>query len=211
MVRELIPSRGAVAEPLLLEVVRPLNATDLDRLAEAPKVGVPMIQRLRAIHHRQAQLLAEGKQLREVAAIVGCTPQRLTQLQTDPTFIELVGYYRDQIMVQQLEDSARLRDKLVDVGEMAVDELRERLEDDAARKRMGVDQLRKIGEFAMDRTVAPPKAAPMIASAPTAITISIGTAPVKRPDEPGQKTIDGRAETAGNDLPLPGEENAEGK
>jgi|HubBroStandDraft_2_1064218.scaffolds.fasta_scaffold141923_1 hypothetical protein len=89
---DLIPSRGAVAEPLVLEVVRELTPGDIARLSEAPKVGVPMIQRLRATHHRQAQLLAAGHSLTEVAAIVGCTTARLTQLQNDPTFIDLVAY-----------------------------------------------------------------------------------------------------------------------
>jgi hypothetical protein len=172
---DLIPSRGAIAEPLLMEVTRDITHEDLLRLGEAPKVSVPVLQKLRATHHRQAQLLAQGKKLTEVAAIVGCTTQRLVQLQVDPTFVELVSFYKDQIMVVALEDGARLRDKLVDVGEMAVDELRDRLEDDIARKRMRTGDVRQIAEFAMDRTVAPPKAAPNQQLSPAAITINFGT------------------------------------
>ncbi len=211
MAREIIPSRGAVAEPLIIEVMRQLAADDLPRLIGAPKVGVPAIQRLRAIHHRQAQLLAEGRKITEVAAIVGCTPQRITQLQNDPTFVELVSYYQDQVMRSQLEDAARLRDKIVDVGEMAIDELRDRMENDGERKRMGVDQLRKIGEFAMDRTVAPVKAAPIQLTTPTAITISIGNnlpRPKTENDGSHPKIVEHKplnADTEGNALPLPGE------
>lgn len=172
---DLIPSRGAVAEPLALEVLRPLTARDMERLGEAPKVGVPILQRLRATHHRQAQLLASGKSVSETAAIVGCTPQRLTQLQADPAFSDLVAYYQDQLMAAMLSDTARLKDKIVDVGEMAVDELRERMEDDAKRRAMKTGEIRRIAEFAMDRTVAPPVVAPPTNTAPAAITINFGT------------------------------------
>jgi hypothetical protein len=172
---DIIPTRGAIAEPLVLEVTREITGDDLRRMGEAPAVGVPMVQKLRAVHHRQAQLLASGKTHGQVAAIVGCTVQRLVQLQQDAAFKDLVEYYKDQIMVLALEDGARLRDKIIDVGEMAVDELRERLENDEVRKRMRTGDVRQIAEFAMDRTVAPPKAAPNAASPPAAVTINFGT------------------------------------
>lgn len=178
---DLIPSRGAIAEPLLLEVTRELTQEDLLRLGESPKVAVPVLQKLRAQHHRQAQLLAQGKSLKEVAAIVGCTSQRLVQLQNDPTFSELVSYYKEQNIAALLEDSVRLQAKIVDVGEMAVDELAVRLEDDAQRAHMSTANVRQIAEFAMDRTVAPPKAAPNVMQPPAAITINFGT-PIDRPD-----------------------------
>lgn len=173
---ELIPSRGAIAEPLLMEVSRELVASDINRLGQAPKVGVPVLQRLRATHHRQAALLAEGKTPTQVAAIVGCTVQRLVQLQQDPTFAELVAFYNDQMMSNLLSDAARLKAKIIDVGEMAVDELHDRMEDDQKRKNMPVGEIRKIAEFAMDRTVAPPQAAPNTVAPPQNITISFGTA-----------------------------------
>ena len=188
---DLIPSRGAFSEPLLMEVTRQLTAQDLTRLADAPKVSVPILQKLRATHHRQAQLLAEGRKINEVAAIVGCTPQRLTQLMVDPTFTELVAFYQDQNMVGMLEDAARLRDKLVDVGEMAVDELRARLETDDGIKKVRTSELRQIAEMAMDRTVAPPKAAPPPSSAPAAITINFGTSLRNIENDP-VKTIEGK-------------------
>ena len=180
-----LPARGAVAEPLLIEVERELTSADLALLSDAPKVSVPVLQKLRAIHHRQAQLLASGKSVGEVAAIVGCTPQRLVQLRIDPTFCELVAYYQDQIMSAMLSDTSRLADKIVDLGEMAVDELRERMEDEGKRKALPIGEVRKVAEFAMDRTVAPPKVAAPPTAAPAAITINFGTK-VRQP----QLTID---------------------
>ena len=187
---DLIPSRGAIAEPLLLEVERQLTAQDLTHLNEAPKVSVPILQKLRATHHKQAQLLASGKSVKEVAAIVGCTPQRLVQLQVDPTFCELIAYYQDQQMSLMLQDSARLADKIVDLGEMAVDELRDRFEDEGKRKSMQTGNVLKVAEFAMDGTVAPPKVASQPAAAPANITINFGT-PVKR-DNPQALTIESK-------------------
>lgn len=202
-----LPARGRPASPLLMEVTRALTAGDLDRLSEAPKVSVPTVQRLRAIHHRQAQLLAQGKKVSEVAAIVGCSVQRIVQLQVDPAFTQLVEYYSDQIMVLALEDGARLRDKLIDLGEQAVDELRDRMEDDTKRQSMPVGEVRKIAEFAMDRTVAPPKTAVPPNSAPAAITINFGTALRNVPtDDEDAPQIEGKVEPESEPLPEPGEE-----
>jgi hypothetical protein len=190
---DLIPQRGAIAEPLLLEVDRQISAADLARAGDAPKVTVPILQKLRATHHRQALLLAQGKPVREVAMIVGCTPQRLTQLMVDPTFVELVEYYKDQVIAAMLSDAARLQDKLVDVGEMAVDEIRDRLEDDQKRGNMPVGELRKIAELALDRTVAPPKNAAPASTAPATVTINFGTPlrDVSKEDNGGTPMIEG--------------------
>jgi hypothetical protein len=192
---DLIPTRGAIAEPLVLDVVREITHEDILRLGEAPHVGVPTLQKLRHIHHRQARLLAEGRKVGEVAAIVGCTPQRLVQLQNDPAFQDLVAYYADQLMVTELEDATRLRSKLIDVGEMAVDELQARLENDALRSRMSTRDVQQVAEMAMDRTVAPPKAAPPANVAPTAITINFGTK-VGVPQAPEGRTIEATVEDA---------------
>jgi hypothetical protein len=185
---DLIPSRGAIAEPLYLSVERELNNADLLRVGDAPKVTVPILQKLRATHHRMAVLLAQGKPINEIAMIVGCTPQRLVQLQIDPTFSELVNYYTDQTVVMMLTDGARLADKIVDLGEAAVDELRERMDDEQKRRNMPVGEIRKIAEFAMDRTVAPPKSAPQSVAPPAAITINFGT-PLKAIPAGGHLTV----------------------
>lgn len=193
-----IPRRGRPAAPLVLEAVRELTPEDLLRLPQAPKTGVPILQKLRAIHHRQAQLLASGRSPTEVAAIVGVTVQRLVQLQVDPAFAQLVAYYHDQMMTAELENATRLAAKIIDVGELAVDELRERLEDDDKRRKVHIGEIRKIAEFAMDRTVAPPKTALPTQNAPQAITINFGT-PIKKPPA----TLEGEATESEAPLLLP--------
>lgn len=52
------------------------------------------IEEMRANHHLQARLLAEGREVDEVAAIVGKTASQLESLLDDPTFRELMAYYR---------------------------------------------------------------------------------------------------------------------
>lgn len=208
---ELIPSRGALAEPLLMEVTRELSSGDILRLADAPKVNVPVLQKLRAVHHRQAQLLAQGKKPTEVAVIVGCTVQRLIQLQNDPTFAELISYYHDQLMVGMLEDATRIQGKLVDAGEQAVDEILDRMEDPAKMAKIPIGELRQIAELGLDRTVAPPKTAPPQTNVPAHVTINFGTTlrppqdPELRAEGPGGsvaldaslKTIEGEVEGDG--------------
>ena len=174
---DLFPPAGRPRK-LHMEVVRELTAEDLRalRTPAACASGPPPLQKLRASHHQQAKLLAEGKKIVEVAAIVGVTPERIHQLQHDPAFIELVAYYQDQIMSAALDDARRVQGKLVDIAEMAVDELSERLEDEGARKAMPIGELRKIAEMGLDRTVAPPKATSSAPPPPTAITLNFGSA-----------------------------------
>lgn len=198
---ELIPARGAIAEVFTMEVTRELTSADLTLLtrlssSEKTRTSVPALKKLRATHHHQAQLLAQGKTVKEIAAIVGCTPQRLVQLQVDPTFTELVKYYQDQVMTALMDDTIRLQRKLTDLGEMAVDELAERMEDDEARKRMRTGDVRQIAELALDRTVAPPKTTQNTQSPPAEITINFGT-PIRHPEDrdvirgPNDKIIEG--------------------
>jgi len=176
MVRgDLIPSRGAIAEDLSLEVLRELTLDDMKRLADSPKLGVPVIQKLRSIHHTQARMLAEGKKLIDVANAVGCSTQRLVQLQNDPTFAELVIYYRDQINVVAIDRAQRMQEQILDVGEQALDELQARMDDEEKRSKMPVGEIRKLAEFAMDRTVAPPRTVNNAPTAPATVTINFGT------------------------------------
>lgn len=175
MPNELLAARGAIAAPLRLEVSRELTQADLTRLHDAARTGVPPIQKIRAIHHRQALLLAEGKTPTQVAAIVGCTVQRLVQLQNDPTFTDLMSYYKDQMIVTHLSDAQRLQGKLIDAGEMAMDEIISRLEDPEKISKIPIAEVRKIVEMASDRTVAPPKTSTPAVTPPQAITINFGT------------------------------------
>lgn len=184
MAQDLIPKRGKFSL-LGLEVVRELNLSELPQLALIPPTGPPEIQAVSARHKLQARLVAEGRSNLEVADIVGCTPQRIYQLKQMKTFQELVSYFQDQIQEGGIEDAQRFQGKLLQAGELALDELNERLGDDQQRKLLPVGELRKITEMAADRTVAPSKSAPQGTSPPQSITLNFGTT-VK----PKEKIID---------------------
>jgi hypothetical protein len=74
------------------------------------------------------------------------------------------------------------------------------MEDDKRRQSLPMGEIRKIAEFAMDRTVAPMKTAAVSTQPPTAVTINFGTSLRSHDDttrasaarfEPEPETIDG--------------------
>jgi len=177
-----IPRRGAVAQPAVMSLVREITEADLERLALALPTAPPPLQKARAIHHKQAQLLAEGYSVNEVAAIVGSTAQRISLLKNDQTFAELISYYQDQRAEIEFETHRRIQNTLVDVLELAAGEIQERLSDDTARSAVALPELRKLAEFAADRTVAPPRATQQgSALPPTKIELNFGYKPQAEP------------------------------
>lgn len=181
----MLPTRGRPGAVLLMTTERELTPSDLMNLSlsdqQAPTVydAAPKLQRLRESHHRAARLLARGLSVRDVAFEVGRTPQRISDLLHDPTFQELVSSY--QAANEQVETAAtqRIQTKLVDVAELATDEILDRLEDDAKRASIPVGELRQIAAMGLDRTLAPPKTAQPIVSTPTHITFNMGTKDIR--------------------------------
>ena len=166
---------GRVAQPITLTAVRELSRADLLRLATEPSapVAAPALQRLRAPHHAAARLLAAGKSAMEVAVIVGRTPQRIRDLQKDPTFQELVAYYADQITTADISDASRLNRKLNIIAESAAEEIIDRLSDPVRMERVPMSELRQLTEMGADRTTNPPKTAVPVSVAPQHITFNI--------------------------------------
>lgn len=174
-------------DPLVISLVRELTQADLARLGEALPTTVPPLQKARAIHHKQAQLLAEGRSNEEVASIVGTTSARISVLRNDPTFRELLALYTDQQQTLEFESQTRIHHTLVDVLELAATELQDRLIDEPTRKALPTSEIRKIAEFAGDRTIAPPRATQQGSPLPpTRIELNFGF----KPKDNEIKTID---------------------
>jgi len=193
MAHDLLPSRGRPGGTgLIMTVERELTAEDIARLSSEPRtpVSVPPIQRLKASHHAAARHLASGKNVRETAFLVGCTPQRITQLQADPSFNHLCDYYREQVTEGSLQEIERVQTKLRILAETATDILQERLDDPAKAETLPIGELRQIGAFGFDRTVAPPKTANTLPAAPVNVTFNMGPRDIR-------KTID----QDGNEIP----------
>lgn len=180
----MLPSRGRAGIVLTMTTVRRLTPQDfLDaQLKPTTKMAAPIIQKLRTIHHRTAILVAEGRPDEEVALLVGYTAQRVRDLKVDPAFSELVSGYKSQITELLVADSARIQAKLVDVFELATDEIQERLEDPKKRGELPIGELRQVAAFAGDRSVAPPKAAPTNTPPPVHVTFNVGSRDIRPKD-----------------------------
>lgn len=152
---------------LNLEVLRELTPEDL----LGKPGGVPQraaLQRVRAVHHAQARMLARGDSVGHVAAALGSSRAGLEALQDDPTFKELVTYYREQLDTIYLttHEEASL------LARMAMGELRERLETTPGK--FSENQLRELAIAMLDRTDLPPRTGQsQVVAAPT-ITFNFG-------------------------------------
>ena len=124
----LIPGPGRF-KALEVTFIRELEDSDLlDVLDGAPVSGPASLATIRHAHHRIAQLLVEGKPPSMVSLITGYTPGRISALQNDPVFNELLAYYAGQ--VEQVHVDTLERMKVLNLT--AMEELSERLETDPA-------------------------------------------------------------------------------
>lgn len=120
-------TRGRAAKPLHAEYIRDLSEADIASLSlEGRETGksVP-IKELRERHHQVARLLALGNKPGEVSAMTGMSPSRISVLQADPTFKELVEFYSGQ----ETQAMADMRAQMTTMSLDALQELMSRLED----------------------------------------------------------------------------------
>lgn len=107
----------------MLDLLGPVRDVELDEVI--PPAKPPSIARLRESHHAVARLIAKGLRVAEVSSQTGYSISRLSILQNDPSFIELVAFYR--------EDSERVSKEMeaqfLLVGLDFMQELHERLLD----------------------------------------------------------------------------------
>jgi len=106
-----------------------------DLLDALPAFGRPQLPRtgressaslaeIKVQHHKLAQLVAAGLDNTKVAAIAGYSPAYVGQMKNhNPAFRELVSYYLNNHELELLE----VRAKQARLGELAVDELTDRL------------------------------------------------------------------------------------
>lgn len=141
----------SVAPPQRQLIVLPggeVTAADLELVKAYGSRGhtVSPRKRLTERHHASARLLAAGTTPGRVAIITGLTRQSITLLQNDPSFKELVAYYRDQV-----EDEYRgMHAQLAGLGVDALEEIRNRLEEEP--EKIGFNSLMEIVKITADRT-----------------------------------------------------------
>lgn len=94
--------RGKIATEPSVTNVRALTRDDLmvlkeDRGVSKDAQGNGIVQRLRDPHHRVARLIAAGLRYEEIAERTGYSYARVSTLQRDPAFQELVARYRKTV------------------------------------------------------------------------------------------------------------------
>jgi len=126
-----VKTRGRSLSPLELEIMGSIEPADLIAREDEGQLETsqpPTLARLRGIHHDIARLLATGLSPAEVSAITGYSPSRISTLQNDPSFKELLSFYaqkdaevfvdvRKRLATLGMDASAELSDRLVDKPE----------------------------------------------------------------------------------------------
>ena len=126
-----VKTRGRALTSLELEILGSIEPGDLvcrETDGGLPSSETPTLARLRGIHHDIARLLATGLTPAEVSATTGYSPSRISTLQNDPSFKELLAFYsnkeaevfvdvRKRLAVLGLDASAELTDRLVEKPE----------------------------------------------------------------------------------------------
>lgn len=135
-------------------VERDLGSDEAEAASAVTESKAPLLRRISERHRRLARLIAEGLPPGDAAVACGYTVARVSVLQTDPAFSELVHFYRGQID----EQFSTIAEKLSTMTGIAADEIIERLED--RPEEFEKDDLLKIITAGADRLGFSPKAAP---------------------------------------------------
>lgn len=141
---------GRAQRVLSAVVVRELDDADVAALGAEKGSRAPALKRLSERHHALARCLASGMAAGDAAITCGYDPSRVSILQADPAFKELLSFYRESVAVKYLDMHGVLAGLSLD----AAMELRERLEDDmqADEKKMTAAQLVELVKLGADRT-----------------------------------------------------------
>ena len=140
--------RRVAAAPVVTEVVRELRDADLVLLGQQPVAARngTSLRRLRESHHKVARLLADGLEPAEVAMTSGYSLSRVYVLSNDPSFRELVSFYRDNKNKEYSDFHSRLAMLATD----ATQELHARLDEEP--EKMSNEFLADLVKTLADRT-----------------------------------------------------------
>lgn len=142
-----VKTRGRTMSPLELEIISSISEEDLLDRSEGALVSseAPTLSRIRGIHHEIARLLASGLKPADVSAATGYSLSRISILQKDPSFRELLSFYEsksDEVFVD-------VRKRMAVLGLDAASELADRLENKP--ETLSNSQLIEITKASLDR------------------------------------------------------------
>lgn len=148
---DLFRTRGRARADVAAVQVRELEEADLHALATTERATkAPPLKRLAERHHALARCLASGMEPGNAAIVCGYDRSRVSILQADPAFKELVTFYAADVQEKYMD----LHGVLAGLSLDAAMELRERLEADmqADDKSISVGQLMELTKLGADRT-----------------------------------------------------------
>lgn len=150
MATDIFRTTGRASKPLTAVQVRELDSVDIALLQEEKGSKAPPLKRLSERHHALARCLASGMEPGDAAITCGYVVSRVSILQADPAFQELLAFYRQSVEAKYLDMHGVLAGLSLD----AAMELRERLETDmeAEKKEISVGQLTELVKLGADRT-----------------------------------------------------------
>lgn len=137
---------GRKSAPIEAVVARPLRQADFVLLSECRSVAPIPIERITERHHAAARLTAQGLKPGEIAAILGYTVARLSNLRRDKAFQDLVELYMDTKEAEFVEVNARM----AGISKDALVLIQERLEED--HENISLKELRETAVVFADRT-----------------------------------------------------------
>lgn len=152
---EIFRTRGRATRNISASIVRELERADLELLATEKGSKSNAIKRITDRHHALARLLARGHPPSQAAAIAGYCLSRVSVLQDDPAFRELLEFYRSEVDVAFRGVDA----KLAGVASDALDLLQERLEEEPDK--VSTNQLMEVVKLGADRTGFGPQSSSM--------------------------------------------------
>jgi hypothetical protein len=150
---EIFRTRGRAAKPVVAAVVRELDAADLVLLSSEKGVKPSAIKRLTERHHALARNLASGMPIGEAAVLQGYSLSRVSILQNDPAFNELLEFYREDAQRPYRDLHNRLSGLSMDAAEELASRLEEDMQaEDTKDKKVSIGQLLEITKMGADRT-----------------------------------------------------------
>lgn len=138
---------GRSAQPLTADIVRELRIEDLELLNMPRQVAQQRpLARLSERHHALARLLATGVKPGDAAAVMSYSFSRVSILQADPAFQELIRVYRSTLANEMRSNFERLSGLAADASDL----LAERMENEPEKVSTG--QLIEITKLGADRS-----------------------------------------------------------
>jgi hypothetical protein len=149
---EIFRTRGRAAKPISAAVVRELDRADMVLLSQEKGSTPSAVKRLTERHHALARNIASGMPIGEAAILQGYTINRVSILQSDPAFKELLSFYREDAQRPYRDLHVRLSGLASDAAEELSNRLEEKPED------ITVGQLMELTKMGADRTGFGPSA-----------------------------------------------------